>query len=380
MFYTTILNLSPKGRTMIKRKYISVRLLTSGMVIDQSIIDGTGRVLIHRKTTLDDYMINSLRKMNIGGVYIREGEESAEEITYNISPEVMEKIEKVKVPDRAKIELHESVKKRVAEGIQFLYSNPDSPNFMDATNNVSTELMKALEENDALAVDVSALKVSDEYTFKHSVDVASMGMIIAKNRGLSAREVQQIGVSGLLHDLGKSKIPNEILNKPGRLTDAEFEVMKTHPVLGYNMIKDKPDLSAATKLGVLQHHEKMNGNGYPLKLQGDQITPFARILSVADIYDALVTERPYKDAFSPRDAVEMIMAMTGDLDIHMIQSFLNSVILYPVDSIVKLSTGEFAKIVQNIPGYPTRPTVITLNHGQTYALASDIKCASIIII
>ena len=342
---------------MIKRKFISVRLLTPGMVIDQSIIDGTGRVLIHRKTALDDYMIYSLRKMSIGGVYIREGEESDEEITYNISPEVMEKIEKVKVPDRAKIELHESVKKRVAEGIQFLYSNPDSPSFMDATNNVSSELMKALEENDALAVDVGALKVR-----------------------LSTKEVQQIGVSGLLHDLGKSRIPNEILNKPGRLTEEEFEIMKTHPVLGYNMIKDKPELSTATKLGVLQHHEKMNGNGYPLKLQGDQITPFARILSVADIYDALVTERPYKDAFSPRDAVEMIMAMTGDLDIHMIQSFLNSVILYPVDSIIKLSTGEFAKIVQNIPGYPTRPTVITLNHGQIYALASDIKCASIIII
>lgn len=145
--------------------------------------------------------------MSIGGVYIREGEESDEEITYNISPEVMEKIEKVKVPDRAKIELHESVKKRVAEGIQFLYSNPDSPSFMDATNNVSSELMRALEENDALAVDIGALKVSDEYTFKHSVDVASMGMIIAKNRGLSPKEVQQIGVSGLLHELGKSRIP-----------------------------------------------------------------------------------------------------------------------------------------------------------------------------
>ena len=189
-----------------------------------------------------------------------------------------------------------------------------------------------------------------------------------------------IETASALHDIGKIGIDEKILNKPGKLTDEEFEVMKTHPVLGYNMIKDKPELSTATKLGVLQHHEKMNGNGYPLKLQGDQITPFARILSVADIYDALVTERPYKDAFSPRDAVEMIMAMTGDLDIHMIQSFLNSVILYPVDSIIKLSTGEFAKIVQNIPGYPTRPTVITLNHGQIYALASDIKCASIIII
>ncbi len=365
---------------MVKRKFISVRLLKPGMVIDQSIVDGTRRVLIRRKTALDDYMINSLQQMRIGGVYIREGEESEEELTYNITPEVMEKIEKEKVPDRAKLELNESVKKRVATGVQFLYSNPDAPGFMDAANDISNELMHALDENDALAVDVNALKVSDEYTFKHSVDVASMGMIIAKNRGLSQKEVQQIGVSGLLHDLGKSKIPNEVLNKPGRLTDEEFEVMKTHPVLGYNMIKNKQGLSDATKLGVLQHHEKMTGNGYPLKLQAAQIHPFARILSVADIYDALVTERPYKEAFTPRDAVEMIMAMTEDLDIQVIQSFLNSVILYPVDSVVKLSTGEFAKIVENIPRYPTRPTVITLNRGQTYALASDIRCANIVVI
>ena len=251
---------------------------------------------------------------------------------------------------------------------------------MDATNNVSSELMKALEENDALAVDVGALKVSDEYTFKHSVDVASMGMIIAKNRGLSPKEVQQIGVSGLLHDLGKSRIPNEILNKPGRLTEEEFEVMKTHPVLGYNMIKDKPELSTATKLGVLQHHEKMNGNGYPLKLQGDQITPFARILSVADIYDALVTERPYKDAFSPRDAVEMIMSMTMELDITAMKSFLESMILYPVDSIVELSNGEQARVVKNIPHYILRPVVVGLTSGNVYNLGEDINCANIIIL
>lgn len=364
---------------MIKRRFISVRVLTPGMVIDQSIIDGTGRILINRKTALDEFMISSLQKLGIGGIYIREGEESEEEITYNISPEVMEKIEKVKVPDVAKVELQESVKKQVAEGIQFLYSNPNSPNFVDATNNISNELMKAITENDALAVDVNTLKISDEYTFKHSVDVASIAMIVAKNQGLSPREVKQIGVSGLLHDLGKSKIPNEILNKPGRLTDEEFDIMKQHPLTGYNMVKDKPDLTPATKLGVLQHHEKITGNGYPLKLTSDKIHLFAKILTVADIYDALVTERPYKAAFTPRDAVEMIMAMTGDLDISMIQSFLNSVILYPVGSIVKLSTGEFAKIVENIPGYPTRPTVITLNLGRIYALASDLKCASIII-
>lgn len=364
---------------MIRRKFISVRVLTPGMVIDQSIIDGTGRILINRKTALDEFMIASLKRMGIGGVYIREGSESEEEITYNISPEVMEQIEKVKVPDVAKIELRESVKKQVAEGIQFLYSNPNSASFVDTTNNISNELMKAITENDALAVDVNTLKVSDEYTFKHSVDVASMAMIVAKNLGLSPKEIKQIGVAGLLHDLGKSKIPNEILNKPGRLTDQEFDIMKQHPLTGYNMIKDKPDLTPATKLGVLQHHEKITGNGYPFKLTADKIHLYAKILTVADIYDALVTERPYKAAFTPRDAVEMIMAMTADLDINMIQSFLNSVILYPVGSIVKLSTGEFAKIVENIPGYPTRPTVITLTQGRIYALASDLKCTSIII-
>ena len=351
-----------------------------GMIIDQVIKDPTGRNLVVQGSAIDDYIISSLLKLGIMSVYIREGNSDPDDPDAILSPKAAAMVKQLRTDDRSKVTLSDSVRQRVSTGVQYIFNNTNSEELTQATNQIADSLMEAINENDAIAVDISSLKTSDEYTFKHSVDVASMGMIIAKNRGLSTKEVQQIGVSGLLHDLGKSRIPNEILNKPGRLTEEEFEVMKTHPVLGYNMIKDKPELSTATKLGVLQHHEKMNGNGYPLKLQGDQITPFARILSVADIYDALVTERPYKDAFSPRDAVEMIMAMTGDLDIHMIQSFLNSVILYPVDSIIKLSTGEFAKIVQNIPGYPTRPTVITLNHGQIYALASDIKCASIIII
>ena len=239
--------------------------------------------------------------------------------------------------------------------------------------------MKAITDNDAIAVDINTLKISDEYTFKHSVDVASISMIIAKRYGLDDKQVYQIGVSGLLHDLGKSQIPNEVLNKPGKLTDAEFELMKKHPLLGYNIIKEKTDIAPEVKMGVLQHHEKTNGRGYPLGLSDQKIHIYARILSVADIYDALVTERPYKKAFSPRDAVEMIMAMTGELDLTIIQSFLDSVILYPVDSVVTLSTGEKAKVVQNNSGYPMRPKVVTLKTGNIYDLANDIACASIIV-
>ncbi|MGN1197130.1 MAG: HD-GYP domain-containing protein [Acetatifactor sp.] len=365
---------------MVKRRYISSRMLQEGMVIDQSILDSTGRILVARKTVLDDYLINSLRKLNITGVYIREGEEEQEIETKNISPATLKTIEREMKNDRVKVTLSESVKERVATGMQFMFNNPKDAEMMNAANSISGELMKAISQNDAIAVDISALKVSDEYTFKHSVDVASIAMIMAKQCNMSDKSVYQIGLAGLLHDLGKSEIPNEILNKPGRLTDEEFAVIKKHPIYGYNLIKDKTELSPEILLGVLQHHEKINGKGYPMGVTDNKLTPFARLLSIADIYDALVTERPYKKGFTPRDSVEMIMAMTGELDIKFIKVFMESVILYPVDSYVKLSNGELGKVVENVVGYPTRPKVVGLTTGKVYNLYEDTNCASIIIV
>ena len=365
---------------MVKRRYISSRMLQEGMVIDQSILDSTGRILVARKTVLDDYIINSLHKLNITGVYIREGEEEQGIETKNISPATLKTIEREMKNDRVKVTLSESVKERVATGMQFMFNNPKDAEMMNAANSISGELMKAISQNDAIAVDISALKVSDEYTFKHSVDVASIAMIMAKQCNMSDKSVYQIGLAGLLHDLGKSEIPNEILNKPGRLTDEEFAVIKKHPIYGYNLIKDKTELSPEILLGVLQHHEKINGKGYPMGVTDNKLTPFARLLSIADIYDALVTERPYKKGFTPRDSVEMIMAMTGELDIKFIKVFMESVILYPVDSYVKLSNGELGKVVENVVGYPTRPKVVGLTTGKVYNLYEDTNCASIIIV
>lgn len=364
---------------MVRRKYISTRLLEPGMVIDQSFIDRSKRILIARKTTLDDFLIKELAKMGVSGVYIREGEEEPEDLSNEASPQAQEMIEKLQVEDRTRVQLSESVKKRVSEGIQYLYANTGDAAFMDTANSISGELMKAITENDAVALNIDALKVSDEYTFKHSVDVATMSMIIAKQNQMSEDDIYHIGVAGLLHDVGKSKIPNEILNKPGRLTEEEFEVMKQHSVFGYRILQEKEGIPQEVLMGVLQHHEKINGSGYPMGVEDKQICPYARILSVADIYDALVTERPYKKAFSQRDAVEMIMAMTDELDITAMRCFLSSVILYPVGSVVNLSCGERARVVENEPNYPMRPKVVGLRSGKVYDLSEDIKCASIII-
>lgn len=364
---------------MITRRLVRTRQLQPGMKIDQAVVDKSGRNLVQRGSILDNYVIDSLLKMGVMMVYIQSGEETAGDIEKSISPQARKQIERLHTDDRSKVELSDSVKTRVAEGIQFIYSNTESKELADATNNIASNLMNAINSTDAIAVDISALKTSDEYTFKHSVDVATMSMVLAKQQGLSQKQIYEIGVAGLLHDIGKTKIPLDILNKPARLTDEEFAVMKQHPVFGYRMIKDRDEFSNEICMAVLQHHEKMNSKGYPVGFPSDKITQYARILTIADIYDALVTERPYKSAFSQRDAVEMIMSMTGELDITAMKSFLESMILYPVDSIVELSNGEKAKVVKNNPHYILRPTVVGIKSGRVYDLSMDIKCANIII-
>lgn len=350
------------------------------MKIDQSIIDKTGRVLIARGTLLDAYLIESLRRLGINGVYIREGEEEQQEATDDvISAQAQRKIEVLEVADRTRVKLSESVKKRVQEGIAYLYSHTETADLADTTKSIASELQRAIDDNAALAVDIGMLKVSDEYTFKHSVDVATMAMVVGRKMGLTPEEVYDIGVAGLLHDIGKSKIPNELLNKPGRLTEEEFAIMKQHPLIGYNILKNNEGLKDTIKYAVLQHHEKINGQGYPMGVEGSKITAYAKILAVVDIYDALVTERPYKSAFSQRDAVEMLMAMTYELDIEALKGFLNSVILYPVGCIIELSNGEKAKVVENFSDYILRPKVVEIKSGKVYDLAHDLNCANIII-
>jgi putative nucleotidyltransferase with HDIG domain len=364
---------------MITRRLVRTRQLQPGMKIDQAVVDKSGRNLVQRGSILDNYVIDSLLKMGVMMVYIQSGEETAGDIEKSISPQARKQIERLHTDDRSKVELSDSVKTRVAEGIQFIYSNTESKELADATNNIASNLMNAINSTDAIAVDISALKTSDEYTFKHSVDVATMSMILAKQQGLSQKQIYEIGIAGLLHDIGKTKISLDILNKPARLTDEEFAVMKQHPVFGYRMIKDRDEFSNEICMAVLQHHEKMNSKGYPVGFPSDKITQYARILTIADIYDALVTERPYKSAFSQREAVEMIMSMTGELDLTAMKSFLESMILYPVDSIVELSNGEKAKVVKNNPHYILRPTVVGIKSGRVYDLSMDIKCANIII-
>ena len=363
---------------MVRRRYMRTRQLQPGMKLDQSVVDRLGRNLVTRGAIIDEYIIESLINLGVMNVYIQEGEVEEEEVL--ISQKAQKQIEKLYTEDRSKLALSKSVRERISHGIQSIYSDTDVHNMASTTASITNDLMDAIDSNNAIAIDIGELKTSDEYTFKHSVDVATISMILAKRQGLSRKEIYEIGICGLLHDVGKTKVPLDILNKPGKLAKEEFEIMKQHSVFGYRMIKDKPDFNNNICLGVLQHHEKINGSGYPMGVEEKQISSFARIISVADIYDALITERPYKQAFSKRDAVEMIMSMTDELDINAMKSFLESMILYPVGSIVELSNGEKAKVVKNSPYYILRPMVVGVQSGKVYDLGEDLSCANIIIL
>ncbi len=365
---------------MAKRSLVSTSTLKTGMKIEQAIVDSFGHEMIAKGVVLDDFQIEYLRDHGVA-VYINSGEaEDVAELERNLPNETKQLIEETREEDPSKVQLNEEVCKRVGEGIQYLFNNTDSENFMETTTNISNELVNAITSSNAVAIDINLIKVSDEYTFKHSVDVATMAMVIGQGLNLTQDELREIGIAGLLHDLGKSQIPLEILNKPGSLDDNEFKLMKQHSLFGFKILKEKNQLPEPIMMGVLQHHEKMNGKGYPLGTAGDSIHKYARIIAVADVYDALVTERPYKKAFHKREAVEMILAMTQELDMEAMLSFFNCVILFPVDSIVTLSSGEPAKVVKNNHNNCLRPTVVGLKTGRLYDLYNDINCANLVIL
>lgn len=365
------------GNKREEKIFIHKDKIKVGMQLGQSIKDSMGRVMIENGVFLDDYQIRYIKEKMYPGIYTyRDIDNSRIPI-----PEATKKIiRKNRKPDRAKIWLSTEVKRQLETRMEHIFGHTEDADFTSSSLDIFKELEAAIFKNDAVAIDVNLIKVSDEYTFKHSVDVAAIAMMIGREYGLSRDGIHQLGIAGLLHDVGKAKIPNEILNKPGKLTDEEFEIIKNHSLYGFEILKEKNCFSPLILDGVLHHHEKMNGTGYPDCLKDEQISLFSKILSVADIYDALVTKRPYKGPISGRQALEMVLALGEELDNKVIQSFVESVILYPVDSIVELSNGEMAKVVENNKRYPMRPKVVEIQTGKIYDLCNDHSYNNIVVL
>jgi HD-GYP domain-containing protein (c-di-GMP phosphodiesterase class II) len=182
--------------------------------------------------------------------------------------------------------------------------------------------------------------------------------LIGQALGLSKEDMNDLGAGGMLHDVGKLKIPLSILNKDGKLTDQEFAEMKSHPTYGYEILSKSRGISERARMIALQHHEKFQGGGYPKRLKGNEISLFARICAVADVYDALTTDRPYRVAMSPYEAMKILNAgIDNHFDPKILTAFIRKFSLYPAGSLVALNDGSYALVLKNNSASVIRPVI-----------------------
>ena len=202
------------------------------------------------------------------------------------------------------------------------------------------------------------LRVRDEYTYAHSANVMSLALLMGVTLGYPVEKLRVLGIGALLHDIGKNLIPDFILNKPGKLTEAEFSVMRTHPEKGLRLIQNHRWASPEIKGIVLHHHERWDGRGYPYGLKGEDIPEMARVTAVCDVWDALISNRVYKRGMPPNHAYKIILdGMDTHFERRMVWSFQNFIVPYPKNALVLLNSGEIAKVAQVNREDSVRPVV-----------------------
>lgn len=220
------------------------------------------------------------------------------------------------------------------------------------------EISDSVSRNPGALISLARLKTADDYTYMHSVAVCAMMVALARQLGLDEDQTRSAGLAGLMHDLGKAAMPMDVLNKPGKLTDAEFSIIKTHPVEGYRLLKMVKNVDAVVLDVCLHHHEKTDGSGYPKGLKADDISLFAKMGAVCDVYDAITSNRPYKLGWDPAESLrKMAEWANGHFDGKVFQAFVKSLGIYPIGSLVKLSSGRLGVVVDQTSKSLTTPCV-----------------------
>lgn len=219
------------------------------------------------------------------------------------------------------------------------------------------EISASINRNEGALISLVRLKSKDDYTYMHSVAVCAMMTALAKELGLNEKEIRQAGLAGLMHDIGKAAVSLDILNKPGALTDQEFSMIKLHPEKGHELLL-KASIDDPVTLDVcLHHHEKIDGTGYPKRLKGDQISVFAKMGAVCDVYDAVTSNRPYKVGWEPGMSLQRMAQWKNHFDQTVFKAFVKSVGIYPIGSVVLLKSGRLAVVIDQSPKTLLQPIV-----------------------
>ncbi|MCK8061282.1 MULTISPECIES: HD-GYP domain-containing protein [unclassified Fusibacter] len=324
---------------------IAIDQIVEGMTLAEDIINEEGVIYLNTGTELKGRHIRLLENLNVTFVYVVVDKPSSEA--------------GIDLPVKAVKSFNKEFK-HTLETFKNIYTKVrfGSRIAIDEVKKSLEPLVEGiLNDNDILG-SLRSIEINDEYTFKHSINVSLISSMIGKWMGYDEEKLKLLSVAGLLHDLGKCKVPSEILNKPSRLEDNEFEIMKTHALLGFSILTESGNDNLDILKGILQHHERIDGNGYPNGLRGDAIHEFARIIAVADIFDAMTTDRCYRAKLSAFEVAEELSRLSYDhLDVKIVTLFIQNISKFFVGNRVLLNTGDIGEVIMVNPFAITRPLI-----------------------
>ncbi|AVK50330.1 HD family phosphohydrolase [Clostridium sp. MF28] len=334
-------------------RLVPIENVKPNTVLGKSLYDINGRILLRAGVVLRENTIAKIKEINILSIYIVD-KYSNEEIEDIIKPELRQKaIITIKEAFSNIGRLNNnSVRNKESD-----YTWQEQSYFYNI-GKMAVDLIEDIVNRRDVMLALVDIRSMNNYMYSHSVNVAVISLTIGIALQLSKTKLEALCIGALIHDIGKSLVPREIFDKQGSLSEEEKEILKQHPRLGYKYLSTTYNINSLSKLIVLQHHERPDGNGYPDGLTKDNIIELSNIVSIANVYDNLSTDLPNKRAMFPSDVLEYLMSNAGTMfDYNIVNIFCRIVIPYPKGTIVELSTEEVAVVEETIPGFPLRPTV-----------------------
>ncbi|MBU5677499.1 HD-GYP domain-containing protein [Alkaliphilus sp. MSJ-5] len=327
-------------------RLVPIEYAREGNFLAQPLFNDNGQILLSKGVMLNNRLIFKIKEAGFLYLYIND----------NKDEEVINDVIKPEIRQKAIV----SIKK-----IYSAIAQENGINSQKRLNDTVTDLKNMIDgivdemfAEKSIMIQLVDIRNLDNYTYSHSVNVAILSLVIGISYGLNKNDLYDLALGALLHDIGKMFIPENLLKKPGALTIDEFNIVQEHSLRGFNYMKDELNINARSRIISLQHHEKVDGTGYPYKLKDKEINLFSKIVSIADVYDGLTSDRIYRKAIPVHEALEYIMGGCGRLfDFNLVQAFVKKVVPYPIGTFIKLS-NDVIGIVENVNlDFPLRPTV-----------------------
>lgn len=316
-------------------------------VLGKSILSSDGKILLRSGIKLSNRYLLKLKEMGVFYIYIQD-----------------ERLEDINVEDERLMELKQRTIKSVSDITKSIhgYAGIKFKEVISSIENLVEYIIDIGDVNKSLY----DIKTHDNYTYLHSLDTCVMASFLGISLAFKEDELKDLGIGASLHDIGKTKIPLSILNKKGKLNDEEFDEIKKHTLYGGKLLKKNKRISENIIDIAEQHHERIDGKGYPYKLNGNKISRYAKVVSLCDVYDAVSSDRCYRSKFSPNESYELILGNSGTMfDMDIVEKFKKTFSIYPLGACVKLSNGIEGYVIHQNKGFPDRPLIRVLYDSDT---------------